>query len=136
VINSIHQNFIAGGRPEGWKPTVLGNKPLMGSGALMNSAQVSSQSDVHVEVTVGQGLPYTYIHQFGGTITAKKAPYLKFKMGDQWVSKKSVTIPARRYVRIQDEDRDQILSILSDYIINRNDESGNPIGELNSMETT
>ena len=53
------------------------------------------------EVIVGVfDVIYAAIHEFGGVIKAKNAPYLWFKTksGD-WVRTKSVTIPARPYLR-------------------------------------
>ena len=38
---------------------------------------------------------YAAIHQFGGKITGK--PWLKFKIGDKWVTLHEVTIPARPF---------------------------------------
>ncbi len=39
------------------------------------------------------------IHEYGGTIRAKRAPFLVFKIGDQFVSVKSVTMPERPHFR-------------------------------------
>ena len=38
---------------------------------------------------------YAAIHQFGGVIKAKNKPHLHFKIGSQWIKKKSVKIPKR-----------------------------------------
>jgi phage gpG-like protein len=45
---------------------------------------------------------YAAIHQFGGVIKAKNVPYLRFKVGDRWASKKQVTIPARPFFPVND----------------------------------
>lgn len=48
---------------------------------------------------VGTRTPYARIHEFGGVIRAKNAPYLVFKLRDgTFRSVKSVTMPARPYV--------------------------------------
>lgn len=48
----------------------------------------------------GAGVPYAKIHEFGGTITAKNAPYLTFKTLDgRWHRVKSVVMPERSYMR-------------------------------------
>ena len=55
-----------------------------------------------LEAKVGTNLVYAPIHEFGGTIRAKKAKYLRFKVNGQWVSKKQVTIKpynGRGYLR-------------------------------------
>ncbi len=42
---------------------------------------------------------YGPIHEFGGTIRAKRAPFLIFKVNGQWFRVKSVRIPARPHWR-------------------------------------
>lgn len=42
---------------------------------------------------------YSRIHEMGGTIRAKRAPFLVFKIGKQWIRTKSVTMPARPHWR-------------------------------------
>lgn len=59
------------------------------------------------EVLIGTNLDYAAIQEFGGIIKAKNGPYLKFKIGDQWVQTAQVQIPARPYLRPAfDENRD------------------------------
>lgn len=41
---------------------------------------------------------YAATHEYGATIRAKSGKYLRFKIGNQWVSKKQVKIPARPMV--------------------------------------
>lgn len=48
----------------------------------------------------GAGVPYAKIHEFGGVITAKTAPYLTFRTLDgRWHKVKSVVMPERSYMR-------------------------------------
>lgn len=57
---------------------------------------------------IGTNLKYARIHEYGGTIRAINAPYLKFKIGNQWVQKKEVHIPARPFLVpaiLKNEDR-------------------------------
>ena len=62
-------------------------------------------------VLVGTHVIYAAIHEFGGTITAKNKPFLVFKVDDQWVRVKSVTIPARPYLRpALDKNRRKVYS--------------------------
>jgi len=42
---------------------------------------------------------YARIHELGGTIRPKISKYLKFKIGDRWISAREVNIPARPYLR-------------------------------------
>lgn len=50
------------------------------------------------DVYVGTNLVYAAIHEYGGIIKAKNAPYLVFKIGDKWIRTKQVTMPARPYL--------------------------------------
>src|SRR5258706_1129383 len=72
LLKSVRENFEKGGRPTQWIPSkklsMRGGKTLIESGALMNSGHISSQSENHVELEWGQGLPYALIHQMGGVI--------------------------------------------------------------------
>ena len=48
----------------------------------------------------GAGIPYAKIHEYGGTITARNAPYLCFQTADgRWHKVKSVVMPERSYMR-------------------------------------
>lgn len=128
LINSIHNNFKVSGRPSTWTPSkkiaTRGGQTLIESGALMNSAEVSSVSADHVEVSIGGDLPYAAIHQFGGVINHPGSDKLQvFDIGGKTVFSKGtkphqITIPARKYFRIQDEDKDSIMNLLHDFILN------------------
>jgi len=47
---------------------------------------------------IGSNLKYARIHELGGVIKAKNAPYLKFYVDGHWVSTTQVTIPQRPYI--------------------------------------
>ena len=56
-------------------------------------------------VEIGSNLPYAAVHQFGATIKPRAAKVLMF-----WGHvAKSVTIPARPYLGLSDEDRSEIV---------------------------
>lgn len=66
---------------------------------------------------VGTPIVYARIHEFGGTIVPKRAPYLRFKIGDQWFARKSVTMPARPYMGPSfDELHDEIVQGFRDAV--------------------
>ena len=47
----------------------------------------------------GRGVVYARIHEEGGDVEAKRAPYLRFRLpGGQWVRTKRVKIPARPFM--------------------------------------
>lgn len=62
---------------------------------------------------VGTNKAYAAIHQFGGTITPKSAKALVFKMGGRTVHAKKVTIPARPFLGISEEDRATIAEVFA-----------------------
>lgn len=105
-----------GGSP--WPPSirvlVSGGKTLSESGRLGDSIthEVSSNS-----VRVGTNVGYAATHQFGNTIRARSAKGLRFRIpGIGWVTKQSVTIPARPFLGIDDDDEGRIADELIDYL--------------------
>ena len=56
-------------------------------------------------VEIGSNLPYAAVHQFGATIKPRAAKVLIFRGH----AAKSVTIPARPYLGLSDEDRSEIV---------------------------
>jgi len=48
--------------------------------------------------SLGTNVVYGAIHEYGGTIRAKRVQYLKFKISGRWVSAKQVIIPARPFL--------------------------------------
>lgn len=108
VRTSIVQNFQDGGRPQAWTPlsdtTLLskkGTKILVEqgfAGGLMGSIHAENGDDY---VRVGTDKVYAAIHHFGG------------KAGRN----RKVTIPARPYMVIQDEDWVEITESLNDYLM-------------------
>jgi phage virion morphogenesis protein len=56
-------------------------------------------------VEIGSNLPYAAVHQFGATIKPRAAKVLMFRGHVA----KSVTIPARPYLGLSDEDRSEIV---------------------------
>lgn len=91
----------------------------MQSGNLLNSIQ---EAELHIGkksyVTFGPHAVYAAIHEFGGVIRATHAPFLVFMTKDgKLVRTKSVTIPARPYIRpVMDRDGDEALKLLGDTI--------------------
>jgi len=69
--------------------------------------QVSSD-----EVQVGSPMEYAAIHQFGGVIKPARAKALKF--GGGYVA--SVTMPARPFLGVSDDDAVEVASLVSDYL--------------------
>jgi phage gpG-like protein len=61
--------------------------------------QLSPGGTAEAVIAAGNSrVPYARIHEYGGTIRAKNKPYLTFKIGNRWIRKKQVVIPARPYL--------------------------------------
>lgn len=71
-------------------------QPLLDTGRLRNSLHVRTLANKGFRVVTA--VKYAALHNYGGTVTAKKAPVLRFKVAGRWVSKKSVTIPRRQFI--------------------------------------
>ena len=91
-------NFRRGTSPQGnsWAPLKGRNgQPLRDTGRLMRSIDYEASDD---EVVIGTNVKYGPTHQFGAVIKPKNGKFLKFKIGNQFVSLKKVTIPARPFI--------------------------------------
>jgi len=127
VLNSVHRNFDAEGRPEKWqalaastllakvggrrkastkrghwtakaKKTLHGNKILTDTAQLRNSIAAEADS---AGVTVGTNMEYGAIHQFGGR------------------AGRGSVIPARPYLLLQEEDYPKIAAIIERHLTER-----------------
>lgn len=104
-----------------WTKRKYGNSKkrlLMNTGTLRKSIKVKVDEKM---VHVGTNLEYASTHQFGAKnrrIKAKKGKYLKFKVGNKWITKKDVKInvPARPFLGISEDDKKEIRNILCDYL--------------------
>lgn len=113
VQEQTRLRFHDGVAPDGskWKPVLRGGSPLRDTGVhLMNALSHRVEGN---SVLVGVPFAWASVHQFGKTIKAKKAPYLRFRIGDRWARKKQVTIPARPIFGINHNDRDELVEVLT-----------------------
>jgi len=119
LLLSTQMRFEAERGPDGnpWPPSIRalaeGGKTLRDDGQLVGSLTYSATNE---GVEIGTNVIYAAIHQQGGTIKAKSADNLTFRIGDRWISKAEVTIPARPFLGIDDDDMTEIAAILSDYL--------------------
>lgn len=88
---------------------------LLDRGLLRNSITYFADKS-GVEWGVPSEFPYARILNEGGTITPKSRPCLRFKIGKQWVSKKSVTIPKRQFLGISKSDEAEVLNIIGSFL--------------------
>lgn len=105
--------------PDGlrWKPSlramVSGGRTLTKDGHLSGSINASAGPDF---AEWGVNRIYAAIHQFGGVIRAK-AGALKFALpGGGFAVVKAVTMPARPYLGVNDDDRRDILDVFERHI--------------------
>lgn len=118
---STVERFSTEETPEGtkWKPSIRASK---GGGKTLTKT-TGLKTSIHAKAdasgaAVGTNLVYAATHQFGDerTIRAKKGKYLKFQIGDRWVSVPSVSvrIPARPFLGISKQDEEGIKEILEE----------------------
>lgn len=120
---TISTDAISRGRsPEGvpWPPSPTaqaeGRQTLIKQGRRGGILDSFSYAVGETDVVYGTNVPYAAIHQMGGTITAKQAKGLRFKIGEHWVTKQSVTIPARPFVGASDRDIARWEATLRDHL--------------------
>lgn len=100
--------------PDGaaWKPNLKGGPILVETGLhlLYSIAWRASAS----EAEWGSNWPLAHVHQNGMVIKAKNAKALAFTIGGNFVQAKSVTIPARPFVGLSAENRQEIIDRVTD----------------------
>jgi phage gpG-like protein len=121
ALDLIHYSFESSSDPEGnlWAPVHRGGKPLSDTGAFQASfAMLVSSSGFAIE----SRFPWAHVHNEGATIRAKSSGSygaggtyssssgrLTFRIGERWVSKYQVTIPARPFLPNPDDyDSDRL----------------------------
>ena len=99
LVSEVQQLFRDGHAPDGteWTPSrraqLQGGKTLVERGHLRDSYTPEVTAD---GLSVGSGDKRARIHQYGGVIRARSAPYLMFRGADDKFNRvKSVTMPAR-----------------------------------------
>lgn len=107
-----------GPKGEKWEKS---RRAILQSGKTLNdSGQMKDSIAYEVSdktVQVGTNKEYARIHQFGGTIKPKKGKYLKFKNPDGTYSVvKEVTMPARPFIGISDDDIDDAKHLIADFM--------------------
>lgn len=119
--SSTEKRFKDGVGPDGtpWKPSwrvqERGGKTLVGHGHLMD-INADSGDDF---AEWGSNAIYAAIHQAGGEIRPKTAKSLFFKTpGGEGRRLKSVTIPARPYLGINEQDEENIIDIVNSHLQN------------------
>lgn len=100
--------------PKSLRATLAGGGPtLYDSGHLWRNINYAASSR---EVQIGSNLIYAAIHQFGGEIRPKNGDALVFTLANgATVVAGKVTIPARPYLGISDEDETKLTDVAVGY---------------------
>lgn len=116
---AVEDNFAQQGRPA-WLGIKRDGMILQKSGRLANSIVEYSDNDTAV---VGTNVEYAAIHQFGGetrphVILPRNKQALAFNgRVVKKVNHPGSKIPARPFLMLTDEDEEQIISTVGDYLI-------------------
>jgi phage virion morphogenesis protein len=121
LVISTQERFETESGPDGspWPQSIRvkfeGGKTLSDTRRLVGSLTHEANAS---GVAVGTNVIYAAIHQVGGVIKAKTSKGLRFRAGGNggWVTKQSVTIPARPFLGLDDEDEAMISDIAGDYL--------------------
>ncbi|MBU1002788.1 MAG: phage virion morphogenesis protein [Proteobacteria bacterium] len=99
LVSSTRDRFDDGVAPDGtpWEPTQRGGQILVDKGPLRNSIGYEASPAM---VVWGSGLVYARPHQKGGQVGRGLA----------------VTLPARTYLGISEDDQEEIEQIIQDFI--------------------
>lgn len=124
VRESTLERFRQSKGPDGrrWKTSeramLEGGKTLVKTAQLRNSIHARSDAS---GFAVGTNVKHAATHQFGEpgrTIRARRKKALRFKIGGKWISKKQVrvTIPARPFLGLSDEDMQEMKATVEEFI--------------------
>lgn len=97
------------------RATAQGGQTLLDRGLLRNSITYFARKN-GVEWGVPSEFPYAWILNEGGTIVPKTKPFLRFKVGGKWVSKRKVKIPKRQFLGLSPSDKTEILDIINSFL--------------------
>lgn len=113
---STHKRFERETDPEGkaWKKSKKESGKTLTVSGLLNQS-ISSAYD-EKQAVVGTNLVYAAIHQFGGVIKPKAKRALCFNINGQTVFARKVTMPARPFLGISDDDIDSVKDIVKRYL--------------------
>lgn len=97
--HAVRQNFRQGGRPKWLGLKYRNSKPLVDTGALRDSVSQNYDNDTAI---VGTNRVYAAIHHFGGMAGRNR----------------KVRIPARPFLALTNEDKQDLMDDVQDYFRN------------------
>ena len=124
VRESTLERFRQSKAPDGrrWRTSIRAAQE--GGRTLIQTAQLRSSIHSRADASgfaVGTNVKHAATHQFGEpgrTIRARRKKSLRFQVGGKWISKKQVriTIPARPFLGLSDEDMQEMKATVEDFI--------------------
>lgn len=101
--------------PDGtpWKENHTGTPILRRTGRHLLDSVASVSGSEHAEW--GASWEFAHVHQTGMTIVPRSAKALAFSIGGNFVMSQEVTVPARPFVGLSEDNRGEILDLVSDY---------------------
>lgn len=119
-VSSTQQRFIDETGPEGIR-WLKSERAKIENGQTLRDEGFLYQSMTHdfndKSTEWGTNRPYASIHQTGGTIVPKAKKALAFRLaGGRFVMVKKVTIPARPFLGVNNEDGKEIEAIAVDWL--------------------
>lgn len=122
LVGSTHRRFVSQSAPGGqkWAPLNPGYKPMKRNSRILTESgrlrdSINSRPGREA-VRVGTNVAYAAVHQFGATIRPKSASHLVFRLASGLVMAKSVTIPARPFLGIDDDDEAMIAEVVFGFV--------------------
>jgi len=102
--------------PDGaaWLPNLEGTSILQRTGTnLLDSVAHAASA---TEAAWGASWKHAHVHQNGATIVPKDADALFFQIGGKSVRAKRVTIPARPFVGLSEDNKAELRELVSDFL--------------------
>ncbi len=99
--------------PQSIRAREEGGQTLSDTRRLRNSITAAARPD---RVEVGTNDKRAAVHQFGAVIRPKRAKALRFRVGKRWATKQEVSIPARPFLGVSDDDEQAIKEIIQERI--------------------
>lgn len=93
-----------------FKPVLRGGQPLIDTGRMVNAIDYYATKR-GVKWGVTEGYPWAWVHNEGAVITPKHGKYLRFKIGDHWVTTTRVKIPKRQFLGLPKSDKAEIIQL-------------------------
>lgn len=125
LVGSTHRRFLTQTDPEGapwvalnpdYRAMKRNSRILTETGRLRDSMTSRPGPD---QVVVGTNVISAAVHQFGATIVPRNASHLVFRLASGVVLAKSVTVPARSFLGINDDDEEMIADTVFGFVERR-----------------